>query len=363
MNTINIIIGGSRVGVTKLGDLFDERQEIDFDFLQKKAIAFDGNNILYQFLTRIRQSDGRLLTDSQGNITSHLTGLLYRMTKIIESGIEAVFIFDGKPPEKKSKEIKKRKEKKEEAEIAYEHALESGDLELAKKYAQRTARLTEPMIDDAKKLLKLMGIPVVQALSEGEGQAAFMAKKGDVWGSCSQDYDSLLFGTPNFIRNLTVSGKRKLPGKKVYVEVKPELIKLDPSLQKLDITREQLIDIAIILGTDFNPEGLDVKGVGPKTALRLIKKHERLENILQLPKFAEAAEVDFKAIRKIFLEPKVTESYQLEWSLPDIEGVVSFLVEDRAFSEIRVRNALEKTVQTVEEQKKQPTLDSFFSGK
>ncbi|MCF2144420.1 MAG: flap endonuclease-1 [Candidatus Heimdallarchaeota archaeon] len=352
------------MGVTKLGDLFPQRDEITFDDLHEKAIAFDGNNILYQFLTRIRQSDGSLLTDENGNVTSHLSGLLYRLTRIVEKGIKAVFIFDGQPPEEKMKELVRRKKVKKEAEIAYVEALERGDMELAQRYAQRTARLTSPMIEDAMKFLKFMGIPVIQAPMEGEGQAAFMAKKGDVWASCSQDYDSLLFGAPKLVRNLTVSGKRKLPRKNVYIEVKPELIDLAQSLKALEITREQLVDLAILLGTDFNPDGIGVSGIGPKTALKLIKEHQTIEKILELPSMSAAQkDLDFQTIRDLFLKPKVLTDYTLEWHSPDIEGIVDFLCGQRGFSETRVRNALEKTLKTIEERKQQPTLDAFFSSK
>lgn len=351
------------MGVTKLGDLFAERQTVTFDQFSDKSIAFDGNNILYQFLTRIRQSDGSLLTDEQGNVTSHLSGLLYRVSRIMESGIKIVFIFDGKPPEEKSKEILKRKAKKKEADVAYQEALDRGDMELAQRYAQRTARLTSAMIKDASRLLDLMGVPVIHAHSEGEGQAAYMAKKGDVYASCSQDFDSLLFGTPRLLRNLTVSGKRKLPGKNVYVEVKPEMIDLEHSLKVIDLTHEQIIDLAILLGTDFNPNGIGVKGIGPKTALKLIKEHENLENILKLPKMSEAIiDFDIDNVKKIFLEPVVTEEYNLNWSTPNVEGMVEFLSEERRFSEARVRTAVAKVLKKSEDKKKQPTLDTFFGG-
>jgi len=341
------------MGVTKLGDLFADRQTVSFDQFSDKSIAFDGNNILYQFLTRIRQSDGSLLTDEYGNVTSHLSGLLYRVTRIIESGIKIVFIFDGKPPEEKAKEILKRKTKKKEADVAYQEALDRGDMVLAQRYAQRTARLTSPMIKDASRLLDLMGVPVVHALSEGEGQAAYMAKNGDVYASCSQDYDSLLFGTPRLLRNLTVSGKRKLPGKNIYVEVKPELIDLEHSLKVIDLTHDQIIDIAILLGTDFNPNGIGVSGIGPKTALKLIKEHENFENILKLPKMSEAKiDFDIDNIRKIFKEPIVTKEYNLNWSDPNVDGMIEFLSEERGFSEARVRTAVAKVLKKSEDKKK-----------
>jgi flap endonuclease-1 len=190
-----------------------------------------------------------------------------------------------------------------------------------------------------------------------------MSKKNDVWGSCSQDYDSLLFGTPKLVRNLTISGRRKLPRKNVYVEVKPELIELETSLKELDINQNELIDLAILLGTDFNPDGIGIKGIGPKTAYKLIKEHKSLEEILKLPKMKEAEiNFDIENIRDIFLNPPIKTDYKLDWLLPDIDKIVEFLSEERGFSETRVRNALEKVIKTIEDQKKQPTLDSFFGG-
>lgn len=349
------------MGVTKLGDFFENRQEVSFEFFKDKTIAFDGNNILYQFLTRIRQSDGSLLVDDQGNVTSHLSGLLYRLSRAINSGIKAVFIFDGQPPEQKTKELLKRKQLKKQAEIAYAEALERGDQELAQRYAQRTARLTSPMIEDAKKLLKLLGIPVVQAPMEGEGQAAVMAQKGDVWASCSQDYDSLLFGTPRLVRNLTVSGRRKLPRKNVYVEVKPELILLEESLKSIELSKDELLEIAILLGTDFNPDGIGISGIGPKTAYKLVKEHKTVDKVLAQPNMTKAnKDLNLEEIRDIFIKPKITCDYELKWLGPDIEGVVDFLCSQRGFSETRVRGTLEKTKKIAEEKKKQSTLDSYF---
>ncbi|NHJ47135.1 MAG: flap endonuclease-1 [Asgard group archaeon] len=349
------------MGVTKLGDLFQNRQEVTFEYFEGKSVAFDGNNILYQFLTRIRQADGSLLTDEEGNITSHLSGLLYRMSRIITSGISAVFIFDGKPPEEKTKELLKRKQLKKQAEIAYAEALQKGDEELARSYAQRTARLTSPIIEDSKKLLSILGVPFIQAPMEGEGQAAAMAHKGDVWASCSQDYDSLLFGTPRLVRNLTVSGKRKLPRKNVYVEVKPELIMLNESLKAVELTREELIEIAILLGTDFNPDGIGISGIGPKTAYKLIQEHKTIEKILELPKMAEAdRELDLDKIRNLFLKPAISTDYELKWSPPNIDKAVDFLCGQRGFSENRVRGTLEKARKIADDKKKQSTLDSFF---
>jgi len=186
----------------------------DLRVLRGRVVAIDAYNALYQFLAAIRQPDGTPLLDSQGRITSHLSGLFYRTINLVENGIKPVYVFDGKPPELKAKEIERRRAIKEEAVKKYEEAVRTGDLEAARRYAAIASKLTDSMVEDAKKLLDAMGIPWVQAPAEGEAQAAYMARVGDAYASASQDYDSLLFGSPRLIRNLTISGKRKLPRKK-----------------------------------------------------------------------------------------------------------------------------------------------------
>jgi flap endonuclease-1 len=263
-----------------------------------KSIAIDAYNALYQFLAIIRQPDGTPLKDSTGKVTSHLSGLFYRTANLVELGIKAVYVFDGVPPTLKEVEIKRRAKVKEEALVKYEKALAEGKIEEARSYAQATSRLKDYMADDSKKLLTLMGIPWLQAPSEGEAQAAHLAKKGATSFCASQDYDSLLFGAPILVRNVTISGRRKLPKKDVYIDVVPETVELNHVLKELGITHEQLVDIGILVGTDFNPKG--VKGMGPKTALKLIKEHGTLENALPHIKDAEFS-VEPQRIRDIFL--------------------------------------------------------------
>lgn len=336
----------------------ESRRTVDLIELRGKTVSIDGYNALYQFLTAIRQPDGTPLMDSKGRITSHLSGLFYRTINLMEHGIKPVYVFDGKPPEIKAAEIARRKRVKEEAIKKYEEALAKGDLEAAKRYAQMASKLTEDMVEDSKKLLTAMGIPWVQAPAEGEAQAAYMAAKGDVWASGSQDYDSLLFGTPRLIRNLTITGKRKLPRKDVYIEIKPEIILLDSVLEKLGITREQLIDIGILLGTDYNPEG--VKGIGPKTALRLIKTYGSLEKVLKVIK-AEFP-VNPLEIKKYFLNPPKTETYTIKWNEPNEKAVIEILVYEHDFSETRVKNALQRLLKAYREHIKtrQLGLDMWF---
>jgi len=325
--------------------------------LTGKSIAIDAYNALYQFLAIIRQPDGTPLKDHSGRITSHLSGLLYRTSNLVEMGIKAVYVFDGVPPTLKEVEIKRRARVKEEALVKYEKALQEGKVEEARMYAQMTSRLKDYMADDAKRLLKLLGIPWVQARSEGEAQAAYMTKKGDTDYCASQDYDSLLFGAPRLIRNVTISGRRKLPRKNVYVEVVPETVELKKVLDELGISHEQLVDIGILVGTDFNPEG--VKGIGPKTALQLIREHGSLEKVVPTLKEAEFP-VEPQRIREIFLHPEVRDDYPLEWREPDVEGVVGFMCGERDFDEERVRKAMEKMSAGIKKTKGATTLEQWF---
>jgi flap endonuclease-1 len=246
---------------------------------------------------------------------------------------------------------------KEEAFAAYENAIAEGRMEEARVYAQATSRLKDYMEDDSKRLLGLMGVPWVQAPSEGEAQAAYLTKRGHSDYCASQDYDSLLFGAPYLVRNVTISGRRKLPSKNVYVDVVPELVDLKGVLKELGIDQQQLIDVAILIGTDFNPDG--IKGLGPKTALKLIRTHGNLENALPHLKNADFPAPPEK-IREIFLHPKITDNYTLEWKDPDIEGIVDFLCREKDFSEDRVRKALERMQEGTKKQKGKTTLEKWF---
>ncbi len=326
--------------------------------LNGKCIAIDAYNALYQFLAVIRQPDGTPLKDRTGRITSHLSGLLYRTSNLAEMGIKVAYVFDGVPPALKEVEIKRRARVKEEAIVKYEAALQAGKVEEARTYAQMTSRLKDYMRDDAKRLLELLGIPWVQAPSEGEAQAAHMVKRHSADYCASQDYDSLLFGATRLIRNVTISGRRKLPRKNVYIEVAPEVVELDQVLKELGVTYEQLIEIGILVGTDFNPEG--VRGIGPKTALQLIKQRGSLEKALSTLKDASFP-VEPNRIREIFLHPDVSDNYRLEWKDPDVDAVVEFMCGERDFDRDRVTKALEKMSTGIKNQKTSATLEKWFS--
>ena len=306
-----------------------ETKETSLEALSGKIVAVDAYNTLYQFLSIIRQPDGTPLVDSSGRTTSHLSGLIYRTTNLMEAGLKLVFVFDGKPSELKAEVIKGRSERREVAMQKWEEAKVLFP-EDAFKYAQASTRIDATIVADAKTLLTLMGIPYVQAPAEGEAQAAYMVQSGDAWLVSSQDYDSLLFGAPITIRNLAAPRKK----------AKLELIELKAIEETQGILREELIDIAILVGTDFN-EG--IRGVGVKRALKLIKKHHNIENILSKAAIDTSAGIEnYELVRELFLHPDVTESYELKWGRPDAAKIKEFLCEVHDFSEKRVSKTLNK---------------------
>ncbi len=340
----------------QLSDIVNGRK-LSIEELQGRAVAFDGNNILYQFLSIIRGRDGQPLKDRKGRVTSHLSGLLYRNSNLMESGTRIIYVFDGKPHEFKKTVIKRRRDVRKEAKKEYQKAVEEGDSEKARRYGQQSMVATMDIVSEAKELLTLMGIPWVQAPGEGEAQTAHMAKREEVWGAASQDFDSLLYGAPRHIRNLSITGRRKLPGKNVYVKVEPELLELEKVKKDLGLTQSQLIDIGILVGTDYNPDG--VKGIGPKTALKLIKKHGNIQDAISQIKNAKFPH-PIEEIKELFLNPRVTNDYTLEWKNPDVAGLVGFLCAEHNFSQKRVMSAVKKMKKGLENDTKRTTLDRFF---
>ena len=317
----------------QLGPLLETRR-IKIEELSGQRIAIDGFNVLYQFLTSIRQADGSLLTDTEGRVTSHLSGILFRFSKLVENGLRLCIVFDGKPPALKMSILEERKQRKLKAQIEWEAAIEAGDTETARTKAQQTTRLEPHMIDESKKLLDLLGVPWVEAPSEGEAQVASLLNQGMVDYGASQDFDTVLFGASKFVRNLTLSGRRKLPKQQKWVEVSPEIIDLERSFQLLKLNREQLIDVAILMGTDFNP-GID--GIGPKRGLKLIQEFGKAEGALE--KLGKKIE-NLDEIRALFLDHPFVD-FTPEWNPPDAESVISFLCDDFAFNRARVKTALD----------------------
>ena len=330
-------------------------KEIELDFLKNKIIVLDAYNILYQFLTTIRSRDGSLLTDSKGNTTSHLVGMFSRTANLMQRGLNLVFVFDGKPPELKQKEHEKRNAIKLEAEKKYLEAKKIGDKEEMKKYASRTSRLTKDMVEESKKLVSLLGLPIVQAPSEGEAQAAYMVKKNTGFAVGSQDFDSLLQGATKLARNLSISGKRK--NKLGYETVKPELIDLSENLNNLGIDQNQLIALAMIVGTDYNPGG--IKGIGPKNALKLVKKHKsNFDSLFKEAKWRNFFDFEWTEVYYLIKKIPTTDKYTLEWKDIDYYNLYELLVNQHDFSEQRVKNTIEKLKKSASG-KQQKSLGDF----
>lgn len=338
-----------------LSDL-TEPKSMEMEDLRGKKVAIDTYNIVYQFMSAIRQPDGYPLCDSKGRTTSHLTGLLHRTASLIEGGIEPVFVFDGKPHPLKQATLDGRKERREKAEQEWKDAVERGDMKTAHTKAQQTSRMTDEVKESAKELIRYMGLPIVDAPSDGEQEAAYICRRKDVWATASQDFDSLLFGTPVLLRNLTMTGRRKVPGKDIYREIKTEVIDSEEFLRNLGISREQLVDMCILMGTDFNT---GIKGIGPKKALKLVRDNGDLESVLR--KIGEDIP-DYQEIRGIFLDYEGSDDYSVEHGPLDRQAVVDMLTS-YDFSADRVNSALDRieSARKEEERKrKQKALDAWF---
>jgi len=299
-----------------------EPEKVNFDFLIGKTFAIDSYNIIYQFLSSIRQQDGTPLMDEKGRVTSHLSGLFYRTINLVSKGINLIFVFDGEPPDFKKQEIERRKEIREEAKEKWEIALKEGKTEEAKKYARMSSSISEDIIEESKLLLSYLGFPVVQAKCEGEAQCAKICLDGKAFATASQDFDSLLFGSPKTLRNLSISRAESL-----------ELIEL----KKTGLSREQLILIGLLVGTDYNP---GIKGIGPKKALELVKKTTSLKEIEK--KVNWDFEISMETLYNFFLNPPIFEDYKIEFGKLEPEKIKKLLCDEHNFSEERVQKFIDK---------------------
>ena len=335
------------------------RKEIDLSELKGKTICVDAFNTLYQFLSSIRQIDGTPLMDRKKRVTSHLSGIFYRNIALLEDGIKLIYVFDGIPPEKKFKTFQSRQEGRELARARYEEAKGEEDVEGMKRYGSQLIRLNDEMIRESKELLEAMGIAVVQAPGEGEAQAAHLAKREEIYASASQDYDSLLFGAPKLIRNLTLAKKRKtISG---WIEVKPEIIELENVLNFLEINLDQLICLGILVGTDYNPKG--VPGIGQKKALQIVKKYKQPILIFksveeQIMNLSEEDRFDWKEIFELFHKPNVNTSF-FKFEKINEKKIRQILVNEHDFSDDRVQKQLER-LREITEKNKQRGLDKWF---
>jgi flap endonuclease-1 len=312
------------------------RKEIVLGELAGQKLALDAFNALYHFLSVIRdRMTGEPLRDRGGNVTSHLVGVLDRTVTFLEFGIKPVYVFNGKYPRFKERTVRKRRALRDEALMRWKDAVRKGKPAL--KYARAATRVDAGVVTSSKRLLDLMGVPWVQAPSEGEAQCSWMGQRGLVFATASQDLDSLLFGSPRLVRNLSAVRKEELSSPEVAAAADPELIVLADVLKSLGLSREQLVLLGLLVGTDYN-EG--IKGVGPATALRLVKDYQTLENLLA--KFPLPGQSDVRKVYAFFLDPPHTDVVQMAWKAPDVDGLLEFLVAGHDFSPERAGNAVRR---------------------
>jgi len=334
-----------------------------------RKVAIDASMSIYQFLIAVRQKDGELLTNDAGETTSHLMGLFYRTIRIVENGIKPAYVFDGKPPDLKAGVLSKRYEKREEAKEEGEEAKETGTTEDLERFTRRQVKVTKEHNEECRRLLKLMGIPVVIAPSEAEAQCAELARGGKVYAAGSEDMDTLTFSTPILYRHLTFSEAKKQPISE---------INLERALEGLEMNMSQFIDLCILLGCDYLEP---IRGVGPKSALKLIREYGDLGAIVDHLKEKAAAKEEeaedgkkkkggvqvpdfwpWEEAKKVFLKPDVlpSDEVELDWKAPDVDGLIQFLVTEKGFNEERVRKGAEKLEKFLHA-KQQGRLDGFFT--
>lgn len=318
-----------------------------------RKVAIDASMSLYQFLIAVRQTDGTQLLNENGETTSHLMGIFYRTLRMIDNGIKPVYVFDGKPPVLKKFELDKRSERRKETELKL---AETTDLAERIKQERRLVKVTKQHNDEAKHLLTLMGIPYVEAPSEAEAQCAELAKAGKVYAAASEDMDTLCYRTPCLLRHLTFSEAKKEP----IQELDTEKI-----LQSLDLSIEQFIDLGILLGCDYIES---IKGVGPVTALKLIKEHGSLDAIVEYIqqnqdncKWKIPEGWQYKEARQLFLNPEVIpgKSIDLKWVPPNEEELIKYLCGEKLFNEERVKNGIQRLKKGLKNGT-QVRLDGFF---
>ncbi len=337
---------------TAIGDLIST-EKIELSELKNKVIAVDAHNILYQFLSSIRGPDGRPLMNAKSQVTSHLAGLLYRTSNLVELGIKPVFVFDGKPHPLKKETLEKRHAIRMQAKREMEAAIEAGDLAKAKMMGARAVSLDKDMIAEAKEAMAYLGFPVIEAKQEGEAQASWMVQQKMAYAAATQDYDALLFGCPLVIRNMAVTGKRKLPYRNAYINVEPEKVELEQVLKENEINRPQLIWIGMLIGTDFNEK---IPLVGPKKALKAVQGKKNFEDVLRGLK--TEVNYEWEEVEDIFLHPSVHEIKSTPETKMDRDKAIAFYCDKHGFDHVRVTNALNK-IEKKPEDDNQSTLGKW----
>jgi flap endonuclease-1 len=297
--------------------------------LRGSVVAIDAHNWLYRYLTTtVRWTRDDVYTTAEGEEIPNLIGIVQGLAKLLESDLVPVFVFDGGVTELKEAEIERRNEQKAAAERKEAEAREAGDAIEAARMAARTQRLTATILDTSRELCSLLGVPVVEAPAEGEAQAAHMVRSGTVEYAGSEDYDTLLFGAPRTLRGLTSDGD-------------PERMDFVATLEEHELSWEALVDVGILCGTDFN-EG--VAGIGPKTAVKLVREHGDLWAVLEAEDvYVENADL----VRELFLDPDVA-NVEVDTEIdPDIEAARTYVIDEWEIPEEEVARGFERISESV----------------
>ena len=361
------------MGIHKLMTLIQEKapkaiKQVHMDMLTGKVVACDASMAIYQFLiaTQGFSKSGNPglfeLKDVDGNLTGHLVGLYHRTIQFMEAGVKPIWVFDGKPPDLKAHELDKRKESKENAEEQKEKAIESGDWEKVKQMAGRSIKITPEMMSDAKKLVRLMGCPIVEAPCEAEAQCAMIVKHGLAFATATEDMDCLTFGTNFMIRGLN---SKKEPLTQIELKV---------MLEQFEMTMDEFVDLCILCGCDYTK---NIGGIGPVKAFKFVKDHSTIEKVLESiaedaldekKKVKYIVPSDFRYVesRALFNAPDVIEDKaelekQIKWMKPDEDGLKEFLVGSKGFTEQKVDTGLKKLA-GAQTKVNQSRLDCFFKS-
>ncbi|XP_012088805.1 flap endonuclease 1 [Jatropha curcas] len=328
-------------------------KEQKFESYFGRKIAIDASMSIYQFLIVVGRTGSEMLTNEAGEVTSHLQGMFNRTIRLLESGMKPVYVFDGQPPDLKKQELAKRYSRRADATEDLAQALETGIKEDIEKYSKRTVKVTKQHNEDCKRLLRLMGVPVIEAPSEAEAQCAALCKSGKVYAVASEDMDSLTFGAPRFLRHLMDPSSRKIP------VMEFEIKKI---LEELNLNMDQFIDLCILSGCDYCDS---IRGIGGLTALKLIRQHGCIETILEninRDRYQIPDDWPYQEARRLFKEPLVLtdgEEPEIKWTAPDEEGLIAFLVNENGFNSDRVTKAIEK-IKAAKNKSSQGRLESFF---
>ncbi|KAJ3700690.1 hypothetical protein LUZ61_004395 [Rhynchospora tenuis] len=340
-------------GLTKLlaDNAPKSMKETKFESYFGRKIAIDASMSIYQFLIVVGRTGMETLTNEAGDVTSHLQGMFNRTIRLLEAGIKPVYVFDGQPPDLKKQELAKRYSKREDATKDLSTAVEEGDKDAIEKFSKRTVKVTRQHNEDCKRLLRLMGVPVIEAPCEAEAQCAALCKDDKVYAVASEDMDSLTFGAPKFLRHLMDPSSKKIP------VMEFEISKV---LEELELSMDQFIDLCILSGCDYCES---IKGIGGQTALKLIRQYGCIETMLEninKERYQIPEDWPYQEARRLFKDPNVSlDVPELKWSPPDEEGIVNFLVNENGFNQDRVTKAIEK-IKTAKNKSSQGRLESFF---